>query len=374
MQHFPVEFTAFLLKIASRCNLACDYCYMYQHADQSWRLQPKVMSNDILNRLAVRIAEYAQDADLGSIAIMFHGGEPLLAGPQRIADITRDLRAAVRQTTSIRFTVQTNGTLLNEEALSLLADAGVSVAISIDGGLTANDRHRRDHRGNSSFAAAQRALELLEHRPEVYAGIISVIDPFVDPEEVLGFLCPRDPPSLDLLLPDAHHERPPLGRDDDPGLYERWLVRAFDIWFDQYPHVPLRTFDSLLAACAGLPSETDAFGFGSVNMLTVETDGSYHSNDVLKITRTGATALRMHITEHSIAEAADSESIKLYNGLLQHSGLSPVCHRCPEVNVCGGGSVPHRYSNGGLMNPTVYCREMLSLISHARQRLSTTFI
>ena len=30
----------FLLKVHSRCNLACDYCYVYQHADQSWRTRP----------------------------------------------------------------------------------------------------------------------------------------------------------------------------------------------------------------------------------------------------------------------------------------------------------------------------------------------
>ena len=39
MSHLPpARITSFLVKIASRCNLACDYCYMYEHADQTYDL------------------------------------------------------------------------------------------------------------------------------------------------------------------------------------------------------------------------------------------------------------------------------------------------------------------------------------------------
>ena len=38
------KLTSFLVKVASRCNLDCDYCYVYHHADQSWRAMPEVLS------------------------------------------------------------------------------------------------------------------------------------------------------------------------------------------------------------------------------------------------------------------------------------------------------------------------------------------
>ena len=55
----------FLLKVASRCNLSCDYCYMYEHADQSWRNQPHMFSSEIpkdgiLERLSPRRWRMAQ--------------------------------------------------------------------------------------------------------------------------------------------------------------------------------------------------------------------------------------------------------------------------------------------------------------------------
>src|ERR1022692_2932270 len=70
----------FLLKVASRCNLACDYCYMYEHADQSWRNQPHLFSPDTCAAVACRIGEYVAGRQLRHVSVVFHGGEPLLFG------------------------------------------------------------------------------------------------------------------------------------------------------------------------------------------------------------------------------------------------------------------------------------------------------
>src|ERR671939_380935 len=48
----------FLCKVASRCNLDCDYCYMYHHADQSWRDRPRFMSDETVTAFARNLADY----------------------------------------------------------------------------------------------------------------------------------------------------------------------------------------------------------------------------------------------------------------------------------------------------------------------------
>jgi hypothetical protein len=63
------------------CDLACDYCYMYEMADQRWREQPYRMSPEIVDRVAARIGEHVRTRDLSSVELVLHGGEPLLAGP-----------------------------------------------------------------------------------------------------------------------------------------------------------------------------------------------------------------------------------------------------------------------------------------------------
>jgi uncharacterized protein len=364
--------TSFLVKIASRCNLACDYCYMYEHADQGWRAQPTLMSADTRRRLAERIGEYARDAGLERLVVVFHGGEPLLAGAERISETARWIKDSLPPTAKVDFSLQTNGTLLDEDALVRLAAEDISISLSIDGPQGANDLHRLDHGGRSSFDKTIGALELLERHPDVYGGLIAVVDPRVPPEELFAFFAPRLPPRLDFLLPDANHTRRPPGRDADEGLYTDWLLRAFDVWFDGYPDLPVRMFDAILNGIAGIPSDTDAFGFGDVSLLTVETDGSYHDLDVLKITAEGATALGLDLETHSIAEAARSTKIAAHRRLLRKESLAEKCQGCPEVEVCGGGAVPHRFSEDGFQNPTVYCEEMLALIGHVRRRVEET--
>ena len=57
----PEPFQEFVLKVHSRCDLACDYCYVYTMADQGWRGQPVRMSVAMIHQAAARIAEHARD-------------------------------------------------------------------------------------------------------------------------------------------------------------------------------------------------------------------------------------------------------------------------------------------------------------------------
>jgi uncharacterized protein len=362
--------TCFLVKIASRCNLACDYCYMYRHADQSWQKQPFVMSQHHRQLLASRISQYVEAKQLKEIAVVFHGGEPLLAGIETIIETVEWIRTAIPSWCKVGFSLQTNGVLLTQIAISQLEQVGVGVSLSFDGHREAHDLHRLDHQGNSSFDAVEKSLKLLKGYPKIYSGLIAVIDPLVSPKDLFEFFNTFQPPQLDFLLPDANYNQLPPGRCNNPDLYASWLVEAFDIWFDRYPHIPVRTFDAILSSLAGLPSNTDSFGFGDISLLTIETDGSYHDLDVLKITSNGLSSLCATLEECNIETiVASSPQIQSHRKLLTYDGLAAQCRNCSVVDICGGGSVPHRYAEDGFAHPTVYCHEMLTLINHARIRL-----
>jgi uncharacterized protein len=342
---------------------------MYEHADQSWREQPALMTEEVRRQLAKRIGEYAQAVDLSELLVVFHGGEPLLAGHERIVETARWVRESVPASVRVDASLQTNGLLLSEVALEAFSRDNIGVSVSVDGPAAAHDLHRLDHRGASTFQRTLDAIHRLQAHPQIYAGLISVIDPRVDPDVLFRFFQDLNPPRLDFLLPDSNHLKPPPGRDQDPDRYVRWLLAAFDLWFDRYPEVRLRTFDAILNGIAGLPSQTDSFGFGDVSMLTIETDGSYHDLDVLKITAQGGTRTGLNVWAASVAEAARSPRIEAHRTLLRKEGLSVTCQDCEVVDICGGGSVPHRYASDGFDHPTVYCREMLALIRHARRRV-----
>lgn len=368
----PAEITCFLLKVHSRCNLACDYCYVYEHADQSWRSQPYQIADEIRDRVVDRIADYVSGTKPRAVSVILHGGEPMLCGAPFLAATAQRVRSAIGHaspSTRVEVGLQTNGVLLDKEAVALLASAEVGISLSLDGPPAVHDRHRIRAGGKATSSEVMKALGLLRSHPGLFRGVIAVIDADSDPKALVEWFAQQDIPALDFLLPDAHHARPPVGRRQDPDRYAGWLLSAFDVWFEHHPELPIRTFDAVVQAICGLPSTTDAFGLGDVNLLTIETDGSYHDLDVLKITTEGQSGLGLHTLTASIAEAAATEKIAAHRRLLTYEGLSPTCRACPEAGTCGGGSVPHRWDGKSFDNPSVYCHEMLALFSHARSRL-----
>jgi uncharacterized protein len=366
-----VLFTAALLKVASRCNLNCDYCYVYQHADSSWRAQPKLIADSTVELFATRLDEYVGEAGLDRFSVIFHGGEPLLYTAEGLARIADVVRGRVRRPCDLDFSLQTNGVLLTDEALAVLTKARIGISLSLDGPRHVHDRHRLNHAGESTFDATMGALRRLSQTAsDTFSGVIAVIDADVPPRELFEFFGPMDLPRLDFLLPDATHMAPPPGRGGDEDRYERWLDEALKIWFREYPTVPVRWFDAILGSRVGVPSPTDVMGLGNVSLIVVETDGSYTDHDVFKITGDSGAHLGTSLATASFADIAQSPKIQEHAFRLTFDGLASECKTCPVVESCGGGSVMHRaHPERGLDAPTVYCGEMFRILETATQLL-----
>jgi uncharacterized protein len=106
-------FRQFVLKVHSRCDLACDHCYVYEHADQSWRGRAARMAVRTMERTARRIADHARAHGLGEVCLVLHGGEPLLAGPDHLGALLAALRAPLRGVCHIDLRIHTTGVVLD---------------------------------------------------------------------------------------------------------------------------------------------------------------------------------------------------------------------------------------------------------------------
>jgi uncharacterized protein len=367
-QRQATPFRQVLLKIHSRCNLSCDHCYVYEHADQSWRHRPMVMSKRIIDNTAVRIGEHAERHGLKSVVVILHGGEPLLAGAHTIDYAVRAVRRAVPRSTRIRFGLQTNGLLLDERFLNLFSQHQISVGVSLDGPSEANDRHRRYADGRGSHTAVVPALRLLQSEGyrHLYSGILCTVDLANDPIEVYEHLLEFEPPAIDLLLPHGNWTKPPPGRPDDQSQtpYADWLIRVFDTWFAGPRRATrIRLFESVISLLLGGPTSSEAVGLGKIDLITVETDGNIEQGDSLKTTAEGAAATGLHVARNSFDDALAHPGIReRQQGI---SALSEICQRCPVVKICGGGLYAHRYRvDNGFLNPTVYSVDMFRLIRH----------
>ena len=70
--------TQLLVKVATRCNIDCSYCYWFR--DAAVYNKPKLMSADVLHQLLQRIEQHLARYSLVDFPIILHGGEPLLWG------------------------------------------------------------------------------------------------------------------------------------------------------------------------------------------------------------------------------------------------------------------------------------------------------
>ncbi|MFC0505694.1 FxsB family cyclophane-forming radical SAM/SPASM peptide maturase [Micromonospora costi] len=359
-----------VLKVHGRCNLACDHCYVYRHADQGWRQRPRVMGPATVAKVADRLAAHVARHRTERIRVVLHGGEPLLAGVAAIDRTVRTLRAAMPAGTTLDVAVQTNGVLLDERFLRLFHEQRVDVGVSLDGDREANDRHRRHPDGRGSHDEVARALRLLgrpEHRPR-YAGLLCTVDLANDPVRVYDSLLEFAPPRLDLLLPHGNWSHPPPGRrpggTDTP--YGDWLVAVFDRWYGQTPRrTGIRLFESLIALVLGGRSRTQALGGGATDVMTVETDGTIEGTDTLKITGEESTRTGYDVFRHSLDEALRHPS--LAGRPTGPAALAPACRACPVVSACGGGLYAHRWRAGhGFRQPSVYCPDLFRLVRHVQ--------
>ncbi|MQY09041.1 FxsB family cyclophane-forming radical SAM/SPASM peptide maturase [Actinomadura macrotermitis] len=364
----PVPFREFVLKIHSRCDLACDYCYVYEMADQSWRGRPRAMSGAVLDRAARRVAEHAAAHGLETVELVLHGGEPLLAGPGLLADAVTAVRRAARGV-RVEVTVQTNGVRLDESFLALFERLGVRVGVSLDGGAAAHDRHRRDAGGRGSHARVSRALELLagDRYRHLFNGLLCTVDLRNDPHAVYDALMAWEPPAVDFLLPHGNWAAPPPGRE--PGSpatpYAAWLVPLFDRWYRAAPAGRVRLFAELVRLLLGGASASEAVGLSPVGTVVIETDGAIEQSDLLKSAYPGAAETGLHVDRDPLDAALRLPSVAARQ--LGERALAPECRACGVRAVCGGGLYAHRYRPGrGFANPSVYCPDLYRLVHHVR--------
>ena len=368
----PVAFRDFVLKLHSRCNLACSYCYVYEMADQTWRTRPVSMASSTVVAAARRIKEHVVQHEVPSVGVVFHGGEPLLVGRDRLSEAADVLRSTIGPVAQVDLRLQTNGLLLTDDVLEVLAEHRVRVSVSLDGRAEDHDRRRHRAGGRGSHAEVVEALHRLgaPRFRELFAGLLCTIDLDNDPLATYDALLELAPPMVDFLLPHGNWTNPPPRRE--PGSrstpYADWLLAIFDRWYTSPRVTGVRLFEDIISLALGGQSRTETIGVSPVGVIVVETDGSLEQVDALKSAYHGAAATGLNVVDHPFDRALDHPTIAARQMGLD--GLADECRSCRARDVCGGGYYPHRYQAGvGYKRPSVYCPDLLRLTEHIRDRV-----
>lgn len=366
--------SSFIMKVNSRCQLACDYCYMYESVDQSWENQPIHMSRETVDATAQRAGEYAKKFGVPELAFIFHGGEPLLEEPEffdyTASSLTRTINEITNGRTVTRFGVQTNLIRLDETYLNVFKRWGIRVGASIDGNKEANDLHRLYRNGRSSYDQVMRGWDALNagKYQSLANGILAVVDLRGDPlNDVYRPLRTLGPKSFDIMWPHGTWDTPPPGMETheqrSQAPYGNWTIpMATEYMRELNQTIPIRRFESILDVLAGKSSGVDSIGGAVMREIVIETDGSIQGLDIEKTTFNGGPDLGMHVSRNSFTEAIQAGTRKVRS--LGALTLAEVCERCDIKDLCNGGYYVNRWKENSYRNPSIYHYDLLALFTY----------
>lgn len=142
----PTQLKALCLHIAHDCNMCCKYCFAGKGEYSGDR---SLMSFEVGKRALDFLIE--QSGSRKNLEVDFFGGEPLLN-----FDVVKQLVAYARSIEkekgkNFRFTLTTNGVLLNDEVMEWANKECYNVVLSLDGRKETNDRMRRTRNDKGTY-------------------------------------------------------------------------------------------------------------------------------------------------------------------------------------------------------------------------------
>ena len=137
---------ALCLHVAHTCNLNCSYCFASQGKFNGERA---LMSFEVGKRALDFLIE--SSGSRHNLEVDFFGGEPLMNFDvvKRLTEYARSIEK--QHNKNFRFTLTTNGVLIDDEVIDFANREMSNVVLSLDGRKEVHDRFRVDYSGNGSF-------------------------------------------------------------------------------------------------------------------------------------------------------------------------------------------------------------------------------
>ncbi|MBR3299247.1 MAG: thioether cross-link-forming SCIFF peptide maturase [Clostridia bacterium] len=137
---------ALCLHVAHTCNLNCSYCFASQGKYSGERA---LMSFEVGKRALDFLIE--NSGTRHNLEVDFFGGEPLMNFDvvKRLTEYARSIEK--QHNKNFRFTLTTNGVLIDDDVIDFANREMSNVVLSLDGRKEVHDRFRVDYAGNGSF-------------------------------------------------------------------------------------------------------------------------------------------------------------------------------------------------------------------------------
>ena len=263
------------------------------------------------------------------LEIMFHGGEPLVAGSAWFRMALPRLRRGLGPD-RVRFSVQSNLWLLTDELCELFREHDVSVGTSLDGPAEINDVQR----GVGCFARTMAGIEMAR-RHDLPVGVICTVTSRSAPhmDEIFDFFVAQ---GLDFgvhpALPSLHH------RDADPWSldaqsYGDVLLGLLDRYLASQSTVRVSTLDSMACSLSAGRGDICIFGDCLGEYLAIGPDGAIYPCQ--RFAGMAEFAIGDVGRRPGPAELRRSPAWRAFAA--REENIAETCGGCPYLAMCRGG-------------------------------------
>lgn len=332
----------------SACNLSCRYCFFLEKE----RLYPGVrtrMSDEVLRAYLTQYIA-AQQAPYATVS--WQGGEPTLMGLEFFERSVRIAEQCAPPRTRVTYTIQTNGTLLDERWCAFLRDNRFLVGLSMDGPREMHDAYRVDRQGRPTFDAVMKAASLMKEFGVEYNVLCTVHAANADhPLELYRFF--RDELEVDWiqLIPIVERINDDgttllqqgdrvTERSVEPGQWGDFLTEIFFEWLRRdVGEVHVNIFESAFASWVGAPAMMCIFEETCGSAMALEYNGDLYSCD--HFVEPGY--LLGNIMREPMADLFGSERQHDF-GEAKRDALPEVCRECDVLFACRGECPKNRFA------------------------------
>lgn len=340
----------------SSCNLACKYCYYLEKNNLYKDRQPDkrfILTDELLEKF---IEMYIESQTTPQVLFCWHGGESLMR-PLSFYKKVVELQKKYARGRIIDNTIQTNGTLLNDEWCRFFKDNNWLVGVSVDGPQEFHDEYRKNKIGAPSFRKVMQGIDLLKKHGIEWNALAVVNDFNGDyPLDFYHFFKEIEcryiqfTPIVERIIPrkDGRYLASPIDARDIPLADfsvspEQWgdfLCAIFDEWVrNDVGEYFIQIFDATLANWIGEQPGVCSMAKTCGHAGVMEYNGDVYSCDhfVFPEYKLG------NISTHSLIEMMFSDRQQKF-GNDKFDKLPSQCRNCKYLFACNGECPKNRFA------------------------------